>query len=108
MKIRQGFVSNSSSCSFTISLAALTPVQLALIKNHRSFAQWMCDENILPDECAKRDEYVCSKGDAWDINIDTQEGVLEASTIMDNFDLIWFANSIGVNHALIKVEGSNY
>ena len=108
MKIRHGFVSNSSSCSFTIKLGALTPVQLALIKNHRSFAQWMRDENILPEEDAKRGECICEKGDEWDIKVDTQAGILEAFTIMDNFDLIWFANSIGVNHALIKVEGSNY
>ena len=108
MKIRQGFVSNSSSCSFTIKLDALTPIQLALITNHRAFAQWMRDENILPDEYAKRDECLCEKGDEWDIKVDTQAGILEAFTMMDNFDLIWFANSIGVNHALIKVEGSNY
>ena len=108
MKIRQGFVSNSSSCSFTIKLDALTPIQLALITNHRAFAQWMRDENILPDEYAKRDECLCEKGDEWDVKVNTQDGVLKAFTIMTNFDLVGFANAIGVNNALIKVEGSNY
>jgi hypothetical protein len=80
MKIRQGFVSNSSSSSFVIPMSALTPEQLGKIHNHIE------EGKKLGMEC-------CGKHDAWHI----KEASLSLSTNMDNFDMYGFLSKIGVD-----------
>lgn len=80
MKIRQGFVSNSSSSSFVIPMSALTPEQLDKIHNHI-------------EEGKKMGMECCREGDAWDI----QESTISLSTYMDNFDMYHFLQAIGVD-----------
>jgi hypothetical protein len=79
MKIRSNFVSNSSSCSFTISKAFLTPLQILLIENHSEVGEWLG---------------ISYPEDAWSV---TDEGdYLELYTSMDNFDMDRFLELIGV------------
>jgi hypothetical protein len=66
MKIRQGFVSNSSSSSFIIKKEYLSKLQIDAIVNHR-------------------DLHPAAKHDYWDIAIDDEE--ICGSTHIDNFDM---------------------
>lgn len=84
MKIRTGFVSNSSSASFIIKLDALTSNQLRIVLEHEEKA----------------------KGDAWEVYI-TQNSVC-AETMMDNFDLIEYLIENGIDKSIIECEGQNY
>ena len=74
MKIRTGFVSNSSSASFTIALRYLSGYQLEAILNHH--------EN-------------CNSGDAWELEL--TEHTLSGHTWMDNYDLEGFMETLGVD-----------
>lgn len=72
MKIRTGFVGNSSSSSFLIPLDKLSGDQLDKIQNHAS------------SEAFKNDDY-CSSSDEWNIRIG--ENNVHGWTPMDNFDM---------------------
>lgn len=85
MKIRQGFVSNSSSSSFVIPMSALTPEQLDKIHNH------IKEGKKLGMDC-------CEDRNAWEI----KESTISLSTFMDNFDMYHFLREIGVD--MDKVE----
>lgn len=64
MKGRAGFVSNSSSSSFVISLFDLTPGQTNKIQNHIHFAQEM-------DNIEFKNDY-----DAWCVEVDDEKGTI--------------------------------
>lgn len=80
MKIRNGFVSNSSSCSFTIDKWNLSPNQIEMIFNHVKFGEAMGMDNY---------------EEVW--SIEETETSLHFFTWMDNFDMIEFLKRIGVN-----------
>lgn len=90
-KFRSGFVSNSSSASFTVPKATLSERQLELIRNHIQYtkdgALWLHSKN--PD-------YI----DAWEITEDDFQ--LRGRTFMDNFDMISFLEWMGVNMEVVK------
>jgi len=65
MKIRNGFVSNSSSSSFVVSLNKISERDLKLLLSYTT----------LPDS------------DYWSISVDEQRGFVRGFTIMDNSDL---------------------
>jgi len=90
MKIRTGFVSNSSSSSFVISLDNITDVQLEKIKNHIHFAQDM------------RDIDYSKEHNAWDISVDEEKNVVQGNTFMDNFSMSTFLRNIGVSRDAVK------
>jgi hypothetical protein len=87
MKIRQGFVSNSSSSSFIISTDKISVAQLKLLREHANSKEF------------KEDEW-SSSGDEWDI--DEEDGYIICSTFMDNFDLYEYAKKIGIKEEDIK------
>lgn len=71
MKIRNGFVSNSSSSSFVVSLSVLNESERQKILNYENH----CDGGI------------GNLRDYWNIRIDEERGVIRGSTIIDNGDL---------------------
>lgn len=97
MKIRNGFVSNSSSSSFIVSLKLLTEEQIDKIVNHI--------------EESKKDEYKY-KGfynepyNEWSITIDEEAGFLEGYTTLDNFDMYEFLILVGVPEKYVRFYGS--
>ena len=92
MKVRSGFVSNSSSSSFCIKLQDLTEDQINHIKEHIVFAELKAKEKdpdfkdfVLYADC---------KADEWDVF--EHEKHLCGGTGMDNFDMEFLLNAIGV------------
>ena len=84
MKIRNGFVSNSSASSFIILLNILTDKQKQMIYNHIQIGQSV--DKIRKDEgLAPLYEYY----EDW--NVKEDDFSLWCSTSMDNFDLMLFA-----------------
>jgi len=96
MKIRTGFVSNSSSSSFVIEKAALTKMQRFMILDYQETAHFL---NFLCK--SEGHEYLeCIDDEPWEITEDNV--VIEGETMMDNFDMRHFLDQIGVNGAFIK------
>jgi hypothetical protein len=89
MKIRNGFVSNSSSSSFVIPKDKLTEEQIQLIKNHST-------------EANKHAEYYDfgNSDDYWSIS--ESEYYISGYTFMDNFDMYeYLINFMKIDKELI-------
>lgn len=92
MKIRQGFVSNSSSSSFVILKDNLTPEMISHIENHIEYAK----ENFHQFSYADED-------DSWSVN---EKGrTIELYTYLDNFDMHEFLILLGVPEDDIVYSG---
>lgn len=95
MKVRTGFVSNSSSSSFIINKADLDDMQLYMVRNHVNGAKMF-------DRCVKwyvNQEWVNPSPlfgwyDEWQMTED--DTTIELSTTMDNFDMESYLQRIGV------------
>ncbi len=83
MKIRNGFVSNSSSASFIILLDRITDEQKQMVYNHIEIGQEI-DKKLIAKGKPSMYEYY----DEWLLKED--EFSLWCSTTMDNFDLEFF------------------
>ena len=82
MKIRNGFVSNSSSSSFIIDKNKITDLQKSLIYNHIEKAESMF-------------KIYSYEGDRWDIY--ETEDQIAGYTFMNNFNMCEFFEKIGIN-----------
>lgn len=78
MKIRSGFVSNSSSSSFIIFKDGLDEEQIEMIKNHAFIAKSMVEQGTSLQNMYEYD-------DAWSIN--ETDLTIEGNTFMDNFSM---------------------
>ena len=80
MKIRTGFVSNSSSSSFLILKRDLTEQQIIQIRDHATLVIGMID--------------LGNTDQPW--NIEEDDLIIEGATVMDNFDMRQYLDRIGV------------
>jgi hypothetical protein len=78
MKIRQGFVSNSSSSSFVILKRNLTEHQIQLIKDHYEVCSQLSAQG-------SRLALYCKEDDIWEIR--ETDFTIEGQTWMDNFSM---------------------
>ena len=88
MKIRMGFVSNSSSASFCIKRKYLTDAQTMAIKGHYLSADF--------------EQNGCTQVDRWNIHTDSTK--IRGYTSMTNFDMREYLEKIGVNEEHIDWE----
>lgn len=91
MKLRTGFVTNSSSSSFTIAKSNLTADQIDKIKNHIEAAKEL-----------KMDDSYYDKWDKWSIT--ETDYSIHGFTIMDNFNMSKFLRLIGVDGEDVEWE----
>lgn len=86
MKVRVGFVTNSSSSSFLIAKKHLDKDQIKAIQNHeilgKTFGLW----------------------DSWSFawNIDENEDFISGYTFMDNFPMYNFFEEIGIPNQFVQ------
>lgn len=92
MKIRTGFVSNSSSSSFVIMKRDLSPDQIELIKMHGQVSEKLMIQGTHLD--------LTYYHQPWDIT-DT-ELTLEGNTWMDNFDMsLYLEKVVGLDMTVV-------
>ena len=89
MKNRTGFVSNSSSSSFIVSLNHVTKAQLVLITHHQQLAPLLEIESVADE-------------DVWDIRIEEDDRLVKGSTNMDNFDMDYYLREIGIDMEYVE------
>ena len=85
MKIRNGFVTNSSSSSFVIAKKYLDEDQIEAIREHSRLGEKLG---------------IRWAGDSWNIN--ENENFITGYTWMDNFDMCEFFEKIDINKHLVK------
>jgi hypothetical protein len=101
MKIRLGYVGNSSSSSFIIRREYLSPYLIDKIERHKysDFYAETCRHTDGGKDLSEGDKYI----DAWSIYLDN-DGI-HGETIMDNFDMEYYLTVIlGVPESLIEWE----
>lgn len=88
MKIRLGYVGNSSSSSFIICKEFLSPSLINKIKDHKNSEEY-------------KKEFGDDWLDAWDITMDSDK--LYGYTMMDNFDMEnYLVNVLDIDHSHIE------
>jgi len=92
MKIHVDFITNSSSASFVILKQHLTQEQIQLIYHHIEVSHLFSSSQKIYN----------SRYDQW--NITELDDRIEGYTSMDNFDMLWFLEKIGVNPVHVKYE----
>ena len=94
MKLRNGFVSNSSSSSFIVQKCALSPVQLGQLEdNMTTFNKFMKEE--VGDGRREDTGYMYADDyDKWELRHRGSQLIL--CTSMDNLDMGWLLKKIGV------------
>jgi len=98
MKMKLDFVTNSSSASFIIPVKDLTLEQIILIYNHSIVGKLFIKDN-------EKYGWNLNDSDEWLLWENGDE--LNGETNMDNFDMMWFLEKIGVPKEVIQYEGQD-
>ena len=93
MKVRNGFVSNSSSSSFMIRKKDLTKFQICAIRHHIEFGRLFDMENC--DECDRWETFGIRN---------KQSKIIQFGTSMTNFNMRKFLKKIGVPDDVVPEE----
>lgn len=93
MKSKTDFVTNSSSASFIIAKKHLTKNQIMLIHDHFGVGMILADQL---NEDMYTGSYPLSSADEWKIEECSDRVIFD--TWMDNFDMWWFLEEIGVKN----------
>ena len=101
MKLRKGFVSNSSSSSFVVDKNLTNAVVCDKIRNHMEVAREMYADH--EDEWTEVG-YIDDNSDAWSIHEYAEK--IEGYTSMNNFDMEAFFEKIGVPKEAYKFDHS--
>lgn len=114
MKIRNGFVSNSSSSSFILNKKDLTAEQIEQIKNYVTESVRLVNERkarfdsypspAIPDGMTEDDYYdlpdLGYKDNDWQVS--ETDKTIECHCIIDNFQMDSFFRVIGINNKIIR------
>lgn len=100
MKIRNGFVSNSSSSSFVVRMSDLTTDQLDKIYHHLKYKSLLND--IVNSEILS----LLKKSDQWKLTI-TSEFII-GETDMNNFPMDVFLKIIGIKEENVFWDNNPY
>jgi hypothetical protein len=85
MKVRQGFVSNSSSASFVVKACCLTKAQKAILDNHIDAVKALGEDY----------EYSDCIGE-WSVSYYDHEDEYHCDTYIDNFRFWRFLEDLGI------------
>jgi hypothetical protein len=96
MKIKDDFITNSSSANFIILKKFLTQEQIIAIYNHLELGK------VLAKKYKHSDAYTPDKNDEWLIYETKKE--LRGETSMDNFDMKWFLREIYIDEKIIRFK----
>jgi len=103
MKIRLGYVSNSSSASFWVRKDMLTDWQVKAILDYKRFGEEFVRLNAFPDFNGGRLGF----GDSWELS-ETKNGErIVGSTWMDNGEMEIFLKALGVKKKAYKIIDHN-
>lgn len=105
MKIRAGFISNSSSSSFIINKKDISAHQAELIKRHYEISNMDYPPYVRNDDKREQSYYLhyektCMESDIW--NIYDDEDTIEGYTILDNFSMKNYLYRIGIDDNIVE------
>ena len=91
MKVRYGFVSNSSSSSFVLNKAMCTDEQLEAVRDHVNYAE---------------KHFFDFDDDWWEIT--EKDSEIRGFTWMDNFDMERFMERLGIPGEAVEFDGGGW
>lgn len=107
MKIRLGFVSNSSSQSFTVFRNKISKQQEWMLMHYQDVAKYLLEQEDF-DERVEDDDRLGLEYASDGYNLSITDSTIEGETTMANFDFVsYLLNVVGVSRDAITYWNSN-